>query len=84
MAGKTTNPLFGRLNLFYSQLKVKGDEVARMRANGTAHEKIDLELTYMGQLNIKLAEICSKNNLDMNTLLDKGVEAVVPRHSTTH
>lgn len=84
MAVKTTNPLFGRLNLFYGQLRSMGERVATMRVNGTPHEDIDLELTYMGQLNYKLAEICSENNLDVNILLEKGVEAVVPRYSTTH
>ena len=79
MTEEITNPLFGRLNLFYGQLKTTGERVAGMRVNGTVHEEIDVELSYMGQLNIKLATICSENHLDIDTLMEKGVEAVVSR-----
>lgn len=84
MVNEITNPLFGKLNLFYGQLQSVGDKVAVMRANGTPHEEIDSELSYMGQLNHRLAEICSENSLNITTLLEQGVEAVVSRYSTTY
>ncbi len=84
MVKEITNPLFGRLNLFYSQLQAVGNRVATMRADNIPHEEIDVELSYMGQLNSRLAEICHENHLNITKLLEQGVEAVAPRSVTTH
>lgn len=80
MTKEIGNPLFGRLNLFYAQLQTVGKKVAHMRGNGSTHEDIDTELTYMGHLNRRLAEICLENDLDVNLLMSEGVEAVVSRN----
>ena len=76
-----TDPVQGKLNLFTNQYKHYSKKIAQMRAENRPHYEIDLEISFMGYVNMKIEQICKENGayevlINKNALTTEEYESI--------